>query len=149
MAFEIYKKGEGMRVRLVAMIGCTCLVLFGAVSLHNFITGSGDFWEFWDTAVFRLDFFEFDITWGKLVSAGVFLLGTWFVFFMVFRKRKLSEFLIETEVELRKVSWPPRHEWWGSSVVVLVSVVLLGVFLVLVDQLMLVLVKWMKLGVTS
>ncbi len=49
--------------------------------------------------------------------------------------RKWIDLLIDTEGELRKVSWPTRDDLVNSTTAVLVSIVLLGVFLVGMDYL--------------
>ncbi|OOP55062.1 MAG: preprotein translocase subunit SecE [Candidatus Brocadia carolinensis] len=47
--------------------------------------------------------------------------------------KKTVEFLIETQGELQKVAWPTKYELVGSTVVVLVSVVVIGIFVLGVD----------------
>ena len=39
----------------------------------------------------------------------------------------------EVRVELKKVTWPTRQEVFGTTIVVLVAVVIFGVFLYIVD----------------
>ncbi len=59
--------------------------------------------------------------------------------------RKWIDLLIDTEGELRKVSWPTRDDLVNSTTAVLVSLVLLGMFLVGMDYL----VSWVmsRIGV--
>ena len=45
----------------------------------------------------------------------------------------LKTFLEEVKVELLKCSWPSRKELFGQSVVVIVSVIILGAFVGLCD----------------
>ena len=45
----------------------------------------------------------------------------------------IKTFLEEVKAELLKCSWPTRKELFGSSVVVIVSVVILGAFVGLCD----------------
>ncbi|HEY5653843.1 MAG TPA: preprotein translocase subunit SecE [Pontiella sp.] len=45
----------------------------------------------------------------------------------------IKTFLEEVKVELLKCSWPSRKELFGQSVVVIVSVILLGAFVGLCD----------------
>ena len=45
----------------------------------------------------------------------------------------LKTFLEEVKVELLKCSWPTRKELFGQSVVVIVSVIILGAFVGLCD----------------
>ncbi|MBU4376357.1 MAG: preprotein translocase subunit SecE [Candidatus Omnitrophica bacterium] len=46
---------------------------------------------------------------------------------------KVANFLKEVKVELIKVSWPTRAELRSSSIVVITSVLLLGIFIWLCD----------------
>ena len=46
---------------------------------------------------------------------------------------RLVEFLGETEVEMTKVSWSSKREVVGSSLVVIVTVVILGIWIAAVD----------------
>ena len=45
----------------------------------------------------------------------------------------LKTFLIEVKVELVKCAWPSRKDLFGSSVVVIVSVIILGTYVGLCD----------------
>ena len=47
--------------------------------------------------------------------------------------RRLATYAQQTREELRKCTWPTRQELWGSTVLVMVATVLLGVFTVIVD----------------
>jgi preprotein translocase SecE subunit len=51
-------------------------------------------------------------------------------------QKRIAEFLIDTESEMHRVSWPPRHEFMGSSIVVIVSVVIIGGFVAVMDVLL-------------
>ncbi len=46
---------------------------------------------------------------------------------------KVAEFLQQVKAELQKVTWPTRKETYGSTVVVIVLVLMVAVFLWLVD----------------
>jgi preprotein translocase subunit SecE len=47
---------------------------------------------------------------------------------------KAAEFLQSVKAELQKVTWPTRKETYGSTVVVIVLVLLVAVFLWVVDS---------------
>jgi preprotein translocase SecE subunit len=47
--------------------------------------------------------------------------------------RSLRTFIEEVKVELMKCSWPTRKELFGQSVVVIISVIILGAFVGLCD----------------
>ena len=49
--------------------------------------------------------------------------------------RQLTDYVQATREELRKCTWPTWDELKGSTVVVTISILLLGGFVVLVDQL--------------
>ena len=48
--------------------------------------------------------------------------------------RRLANYILETREELKKCSWPTWEELKGSTVVIAVSIALLGAFTVAVDQ---------------
>ena len=56
---------------------------------------------------------------------------------------KLRNYVAETREELKKCTWPTNDELKGSTVVVMISVLLLGVFTVIVDNVLFVFVNWM------
>ena len=47
---------------------------------------------------------------------------------------KVAEFLQQVKAELQKVTWPTRKETYGSTMVVIVLVLLVAVFLWVVDS---------------
>lgn len=63
----------------------------------------------------------------------VFAAGLIGLYLFVVNGKRAANFLIDTEAEMHKVSWPPRHEYVGSSIVVMVSVVIIGGYVALVD----------------
>jgi len=48
--------------------------------------------------------------------------------------KRLADYVSQTREELKKCTWPTWDELKGSTVVVFVSIALLGLFTVLVDQ---------------
>ncbi|MGZ8898596.1 MAG: preprotein translocase subunit SecE [Limisphaerales bacterium] len=67
------------------------------------------------------------IIWGAIII-GVFAF-LWSKGYLV----KMRNYVAETQEELRKCSWPTREELKGSTVVVMVTIALLGLFTVGVD----------------
>lgn len=66
--------------------------------------------------------------------------GLALVYYLFFMYPRISDFLIESEGELRKVTWPSAKPWfkastelWGATYVVIAVVVILAVFTWLVD----------------
>ena len=56
---------------------------------------------------------------------------------------KLRNYVLETREDLRKCTWPTWVELRGSTVLVMISIFLLGAFTVIVDQILFVFVNWM------
>ena len=47
--------------------------------------------------------------------------------------QKIIQFLLEVKIELKKVAWPSRKQTLGSTVVVIVLVIIISIFLGVVD----------------
>jgi preprotein translocase subunit SecE len=56
---------------------------------------------------------------------------------------KLRNYILETREELRKCTWPSRDELKGSTVVVMISIMLLVAFTVAIDYFLVLFVNWM------
>ncbi len=56
---------------------------------------------------------------------------------------RLSTYIQETKEELKKCTWPTWEELKGSTVVVMISVLMLGLFTVSVDFILALFVRWM------
>ena len=70
------------------------------------------------------------IIWGAVIAAVFGFL--WSKGYLV----KIRNYIEETQEELKKCSWPNREELKGSTVVVMVTITLLGLFTVGVDWLL-------------
>jgi preprotein translocase SecE subunit len=88
---------------------------------------------FWNRTL--LEFLGMRATPGLLIGLGLMLgvvavsLGSW-------NFQKWNDLLIDTQTEMRKVSWPKRSELIGSSMIVILTVVVMGLFLYVVDFLL-------------
>jgi preprotein translocase subunit SecE len=77
--------------------------------------------------------------WGAVVGV---------IFVILWRKGyllQLTNYVQQTREELRKCTWPTWDELKGSTVVISVSIILLGGFIVLVDQVFFRLFMFLKL----
>ena len=70
------------------------------------------------------------IIWGVVIAAVFGFL--WSKGYLV----KIRNYIEETQEELKKCSWPNREELKGSTVVVMVTITMLGLFTVAVDWLL-------------
>ena len=111
---EIYKTGQGNWARAMVAIAAGLLVLFGVSEMLDSVTGTA-----------------------KYVTCGIILavIGGGGIYFSFFN-RKMVDFLIDTQAEMKKVAWPPWTEVKGSTWVVITTVIVMGGFLYAVDALL-------------
>ena len=57
---------------------------------------------------------------------------------------RLRNYVLETREELRKCTWPSVDELKGSTVVVVISIILIGAFTVAIDFLLNGIIRWMS-----
>ena len=57
---------------------------------------------------------------------------------------RLRNYVLETREELRKCTWPSVDELKGSTVVVVISIFLIGVFTVAIDFLLNGIIRWIS-----
>jgi len=138
MSLELYKKGQGTITRLVASFSLILLIAYGCYALYHFIPPVDPKYSpprptFWGTNLYVVPFFDAALTYGMLISVLAFFAFCFLAYILLLNKPKPSDYLIETEGELKKVSWPTRAQYMGSSVAVIISVVILGLFLLGAD----------------
>ena len=128
-----YKPEQGRMARMAAFWTLAVLIFYGCTSLNEALAGRVKaLAEPLVPSMPKLPVLGFGLTPAFLISglvcmAGLFLLYRWL------EKPKHADLLIETEHELRKVTWPTIPEVVNSSVVVIVFVVLLMGFLAAAD----------------
>lgn len=124
-----YKQDQGRMVRLAVFWSLALLLFYGCSSLSE--TLAGQFTGLAQPAIAalpKLPVLGTSLSGAFLVSAVVFL-GVTFLAYRWLESPKIADLLIETEHELRKVTWPTGKEVLNSSIVVVVCVALLMVFL--------------------
>ena len=112
MALEIYKKGQGSIARGAAYTIAAGLIVFGAIRLYA--TLGGHFLDVLAPAVPIVG----DVDVRKVVAFIVGVAGLFFLHSFLNRPRSV-DLMIETEQEMRKVSWPTLPEVWNATLVVL------------------------------
>ena len=50
--------------------------------------------------------------------------------------KKLFKFLREVRLEMKKVTWPTRKEITGSTIVVIITVIIVSIYLGMVDNIL-------------
>lgn len=129
MAFRLYKEGQGSKARGVVAVVVALLGLLAATGFYDFMVAR----DFAESSLLKVPFFNWSIDFASL--AAIVLFGLFVVFGVwMYNHPKLSDFLIETENELKnKVTWPTKRETFTNSLVVVVTCVLLTVWIVVAD----------------
>jgi preprotein translocase SecE subunit len=137
------KPGLGRMVRTTAYVSIAALIAYGAYALYMAPALQSAWWR---VIAGPLTVF------GKEASLRPILfpaLAAFFtvmsVVFLLLNQDRWAEFLIETEGEIKKVSWPARKEYVGSAMIVVLVVAIVSGFLHFVDMGLSELMK--KLGV--
>ena len=127
---DFWKSGQGLPVRISAYGMLLALSIFGAYTLYY----APAYQSYWRTTLASTQVLGIELALRPILfpSVGAALLAMLIVHLLL-NRAGWSNFLIETEGELKKVSWPPRKEFVGSSVVVLLVTVSMAVFLAAVD----------------
>ena len=122
---ETYKAGQGSLARLTSWVAMLLAVGLGCAELYSWIQDPREDTALLPGALFAdLPFFNAPLSWKFLLCAVIFVGGIWLVR-RIMARRDAVDALIETEQELRKVSWPTRDESINATgVVILVSLLL-------------------------
>jgi len=122
---DTYKAGQGSLARLTTWVALLATVGLGCAELYSWIQDPKQDTPLLPGELFRdLPFFGTKFSWKFLLCMVVFVGGIWFSR-RIMARRDAVDALIETEQELKKVSWPTRDESINATgVVILVSLLL-------------------------
>lgn len=124
---EIFKKDEAKLTRRIAFFGLMVFVLWGARELGRWLS---DFKWFKQTLGidFELPYYEIPLTIGVLISLVVMVGGSIWLFRFLNGER-MGSLLIETEGEMKRVSWPSWADTRQSTSIVMIFVIAVAVYL--------------------
>ena len=120
MALELYKKGQGTTARASAYLIGTLLIGFGAVRLFAAVNVPGQGVLTSDLPVIGA------LTITKVVAFFIGAAGVLGLHYVLNRPKSV-DLLIETEAEMRRVSWPTMKQVWNATLVVAFVTLLLAV----------------------
>lgn len=125
-----YKSDQGRLARLAAFWSLAALGVYGCMSLHTELSSrfGGVLGKPLMSGMTRIPVLGWKIT-GALLISLVVLAGVLYGLHRWQQTPKIADLLIETEAELRKVTWPTMGEAVNSSLVVVFCVVFLMAFL--------------------
>ena len=142
-----YKSDQGRITRLFAFWSTAALVFYGAVSLRQTLSTifHGVLAKPLVQSMPKIPVLGLNFNMALLITA-VFLIGAWYALYRWQQTPKIADLLIETEAELRKVTWPTVSEAVNSSIIVIACVMFLMAFLAGADF---VLGRWTTLILTG
>jgi preprotein translocase subunit SecE len=131
MAIEIYKKGQAALTRYIAAGACAAMIGWGSYTVFKWLYIEG--WL--RTELLDIPGVGFAVTPALLIAIAVFVAACFGVF-LILNRPATADLLIDTELEMKKVSWPTRQEAWNSTIVVIVTVVIFTILLFTFDVLL-------------
>ncbi len=125
------RPGLGRMVRTTGYVSIAALTGYGAYALYMAPSLQSAWWQViaGPLAVFGKEANLRPI----LFPAGAAFFTTMSVVFLLLNQERWADFLVETEGEIKKVSWPARKEYVGSAMIVVLVVALVSGFLHFVD----------------
>jgi preprotein translocase SecE subunit len=132
-----YKGDQGRLARLAVFWSLGILLCYGCVSLYRTLSPAfgGKLATPFLPSLKSIPVLGLPMNPATLIT-GVVLAGAWYALYRWQQTPKVADLLIETEAELRKVTWPTIPEAVNSSIVVIVCVILLMGFLAGADWLL-------------
>jgi preprotein translocase SecE subunit len=117
---ELYKKGQGSTARLIGLVAGFLFIGTGCYSLWVTLQGSAAL----SKSLLSVPHVGLEITLALIISIAVMVMACLALVWFINRPRSV-DLLLETEGEMKKVSWPSRQEAWNSSVIVVVTVLVM------------------------
>ncbi len=129
MGLDVYKKGQGSLARLCAYAIGAILIVFGVYRFFTTINVPHEHVLVAAVPVIG------DLSVYKVVSL-VLLVVSLFGLHLVLNRPKTVDLLVETEQEMKKVTWPTLPEVWNATVVVVLVTATLAVTMYGFDQIL-------------
>lgn len=114
--FSVYKPGQGYWTRTLSAVGGGTLVLAGVA------------WLWQQMEVIR----ENTVYWQAAMAAAIVGFFGALLFYLL-NKPRIADFMIATEAEMKKVSWPSRREIIGATAVVIFGTIFIALILFVID----------------
>ena len=127
-----YKPDQGRLSRGVAFWLVSAVIYYGCRTLYFFLHWP---WAKSNLIEEHIPIADVPLNMALILSFVVFLAAEWGLVWMI-NRRKMGELLIETETEMKKVSWPSWNDSFSSSIVVLIAVIFFMIFLGFSDALL-------------
>src|SRR5690606_36008760 len=116
MPLSIYKSGQGYWTRTLTAVGVGTLVISGLAWFLTKFTIRGEYVHY--------------IQAGIVVLVLAFFAG---LLWWLLNKPRIADFMIATELEMKKVAWPSRSDLINFTIVVIVGTLFMAALLWVVD----------------
>lgn len=127
-----YKPEEGRNARQIAFWLGAAFLAYGCLSLRTWLDRISALRGPVTTGITEVPLLGGTLSPSFLIALGVFVVGLW-AWISYLSRVKPVDFLIGTESEMRKVTWPSFKEASNSAVIVIGTVLLLSGFMALAD----------------
>ncbi len=128
MGLELYKAGQGKYARSVAYLLGAGLIIFGGIRLYATINVMGREWVKDIPVIGHVSIYN-------TIALGVVLLGL-LLLHLVLNRPAAADALIDTEQELKKVSWPSKLEVRNATIVVVIVTFVMSLLLYGFDRIL-------------
>lgn len=136
-------------MRRISAGSLALIALFAGYKLYMFLQYAmgprddalGLDWRWLTRRLFGFSFAGMSLSPSLIISFGAFAYMLYLVWEFLSNHEKTVDFLVETEKEMKKVSWPSWDELKSSSVVVVLAVLFLGAYLFAVDVILSLLIE--------
>lgn len=123
-----YRKDQGRLARMATFWSLAVLLAYGCIRMRTELSGLFPDSMGEGLGGMTLPLVGLALSPALLLSIASFVVGLWFLN-RTLEKPKNADLLIETEAELRKVTWPTLDETIDGSIVVMVVVIFLMAFM--------------------
>ena len=127
---DFYRPEDGHRPRGVIGVALAVLLLYGCHAFYEWLPSETFHKPLSGIGTLLGD--EFQIT-GAVVLAGLLAVGVLVGIYKLLNWPRFVDFLIDTESELKKVSWASKRQVVSESIVVVVTLLIVGVYVFMVD----------------
>jgi len=132
MAFSFfsYKQDQGRFARGLAFWLLTGLTYFGCVTFYYFLHWP---WATGNLVDRNIPILDIPLNLALIISVALFLFIVFMILKLIVNKPSVGTMLIDTETEMKKVTWPTWNDAFNSSLIVLGAVAFFAVLLGLAD----------------
>lgn len=132
-SFKIPRPTEGIIARRSALVILGFLWFLGGFQLYSFLESYPTWGRAWGGAAVPL--LQLPLNFALLTSVGLFAVGSMLSFFTLNRTTSV-DFLVDTEIEMKKVTWPTKSDSVNATLVVIATVLVMGALLAIFDFLL-------------